>query len=267
MLEPDIEPFAELVQRPDVEVPLAETALAAAALLQGRPPDIEAGQAELEAIAARCDETTLAGLARHLCGPERFRGNRDDYYDPANSYLDEVLRRRTGIPITLSILAIGVGGRIGVPLVGIALPGHFVVRAATEETAFCDLFDGGAMLGPAGCEERVRRLQGATLFDPAWLQPASSHATVARLLANLLAIHARRGNREELIRVLWLRTVVPGVPLGERRDLAAALGSSGRFDEAAAVLDQLAVLAADAGDDALAADAARDALRQRARTN
>src|SRR6516162_4649242 len=71
-------------------------------------------------------EARVAGLCRYLFHDMGFRGNAQDYYDPGNSYLNQVLDRRTGIPITLSALAMAIGGRVGIDIQGIGLPGHFV---------------------------------------------------------------------------------------------------------------------------------------------
>jgi regulator of sirC expression with transglutaminase-like and TPR domain len=120
------ERFAALLRRPEAEVPLDEVALVIAA--HARPElDIGAQLTRLDELAATCFAPTLDALVRHLFVDLGFRGNEGDYYDPRNSYLDEVVERRLGIPITLSVLTIEVGRRIGVPVAGVSLIGRIVL--------------------------------------------------------------------------------------------------------------------------------------------
>ena len=181
-----------------------------------------------------------AGVCRVLFVDGGFTGNRDDYYDPANSLLDRVLDRRTGIPITLSALAMEVARRRGVGLVGVGMPGHFLLREAADGDAFYDAFDGGRPLDVAGCRRRFQRLHGpATTFDDAYLAPAAPLYIVVRVLNNLRAAHLRRGDRAGLTHVLRLQAVLPGSGVGERRQLAGVLSAEGRFVEAARLYDEL----------------------------
>src|SRR5947209_12517593 len=119
--------FAELVQRPEEELPLDEGALLIAA--HANPElDVEFELALLDDLAERCPAPTLDALRQHLFVDLGFTGNVDDYYDPDNSFLDQVVRRRVGLPIALSVLGIEVGRRLGLRLGGVALPGHFLLR-------------------------------------------------------------------------------------------------------------------------------------------
>src|SRR5581483_854131 len=200
-----------------------------------------------------------------LDAAEGFTGNAEDYYDPRNSFLDEVIQRRVGIPITLSIVTIEVGRRVGVPIVGIGMPGHFLVRDAMAHETFADPFN-GRLLDPDGCR-RLYEQGGGTAFEDRFLAPVGTRAIVARLLANLKAIYLSRRDRDGVAWVLRLRVEVPGVPLDERRELASALAADGRFVEAAKELDHLAALAAAAGRADLVDEAERGATRLRARLN
>jgi regulator of sirC expression with transglutaminase-like and TPR domain len=256
--------FADLVQQAEDDIPLAEAALLVAA--HAHPGlDVGAQLARLDALASACPAPTLDALLEHLFVRERFAGNRDDYHDPANSYLDSVLQRRLGIPLTLSIVLIEVGARLGVPLVGIGMPGHFLVRPVADDSTFIDAFELGARLDVADCERRHREVHGdGATFDARLLRPVGTWAVLARLLANLKSIAASRNDRSMLRWVLRLRVALPGMPLGERRELASVLGADGRFVEAAAVLDRVAELAASATE---AEEAARAATLLRARLN
>ncbi|MEY2405442.1 MAG: hypothetical protein QOG39_358 [Acidimicrobiaceae bacterium] len=256
--------FAVLVQQAEDDIPLAEAALLVAA--HAHPSvDVAAQLGRLDALAASCPASTLDALLDHLFVREGFTGNRDDYYDPANSYLDSVLERRLGIPLTLSIVAMEVGRRVGVPLVGIGMPGHFLVRPAGDAGVLIDAFEGGARLDRDDCERRHREVHGPGIpFDDTLLQPVGTRAVLARLLANLKSIHVARNDRGALRWILRLRVALPGIGLAERRELASVLAADGRFVEAAAVLDRVAELA---GTSVEADDATRAALLLRARLN
>src|SRR4051794_12190459 len=116
--------FKALVQGPEPAVPLDQVALLIGA--HAVPDlDIDAWLRELDGIASRCRDHSFAGLLAHMT-VEGFTGNHSEYYDPRNSYLHDVIERRTGIPITLSVVMIELGRRIGVPVAGVGLPGHFV---------------------------------------------------------------------------------------------------------------------------------------------
>src|SRR5439155_20561951 len=191
--------FTELVRRADDDIPLDEAALLIAA--HGRPGvDVAAGLAALDEVAAGCGAHTFAGWRARLFDELGFTGNDRDYYEPANSFLDVVLERRTGIPITLAVVGIEVGRRIGVPLAGVGMPGHFLVRHDGDgDPVFVDAFSGGRLLDEAGCEALFRSHQPAgAAFDPAYLDPVRPRAIVERMLANLRAVYAARRDPDGL---------------------------------------------------------------------
>ena len=117
--------FAELVSGPEESLALDEAALLVAAHVH--PVDLDARLASIDALAAAAPAGDAVALARHLFVDLGFRGNSEDYTDPRNSYLDVVLDRRRGIPITLSILMLEVARRRGIALHGVGMPGHFLV--------------------------------------------------------------------------------------------------------------------------------------------
>lgn len=256
--------FATLVQGPEDALALDEVALLIAAHAQPGL-DVDRWRTVLDDIAARGDASTFEGVLEHV-RREGFSGNRSDYYDPRNSFLDQVIERRTGIPITLSVVTIELARRVGVPVVGIGMPGHFLVRDAVDRDAFADPFS-GMLLDRAGCERLFNMLHPELPFDDEHLLPVGARAIVTRLLANLKAIYLTRREREGLIWVLRLRVEVPGVPAEERRELASALAADGRFHEAAAALDDLAAVARRDGPGALVDEAEHGAIRLRARLN
>jgi regulator of sirC expression with transglutaminase-like and TPR domain len=229
--------FADLVARPDEQIPLDEAALLIAA--HARPElDVAAELARLDDLAAGCKEPTLDGLAHHLFVELGFRGNAGHYQDPDNSYLDQVVRRRLGIPITLSVLTMEVGRRVGVALDGVGMPGHFIVRHRGGPDTFLDPFDGGRRLDAAGCQEIFTGL-GGTAWQDSYLAPVGPRAILARMLLNLQGVFLPADLRSAAW-VLELRLTIPGLPVPDRLGLARALGSMGRFGTAAAALDRVA---------------------------
>ena len=255
--------FAELMAGPDAALPLDEAALLVAAHV--RPGlDVTAELALLDRLAAGVRAPTLDSLCDHLFFDLGFAGNRTDYYDPDNSCLDQVVRRRRGIPITLSVLMLEVGRRLGVPLAGVSMPGHFLVRDKVDPGVFVDPFARGAILDAGGCERRFREVHGPDArFDPDFLEPVPRRAIAGRLLANLDAIATARADRPMLEWVTRLRTSLPEAGPEHQRRLASVLAASYRFDEAAEVLERLA----STGIEPHAAEDAAAARRLRARLN
>ncbi|GAC1315513.1 MAG: hypothetical protein NVSMB12_11300 [Acidimicrobiales bacterium] len=197
------------------------------------------GLAALDDLAGSCPGPSLDDLRRHLFSELGFRGNRRHYDDPRNSYLDHVLATRSGIPITLSVVMIEVGRRLGITLEGVGMPGHFLVGAG--DGWYVDAFDAGRVLDTAGCRERFLELAGpGAPWSDELLAPVSSQAVLARVLANLRRLFAAAQDLRGLDWVLELRLGIPGVPVRERAERASVLAALGRYDEAAAELEALA---------------------------
>jgi regulator of sirC expression with transglutaminase-like and TPR domain len=254
--------FAELVAGPEASLPLDEASLLIAA--HAHPElDVEVEMRRLDALADAVPAPTLDGVCAHLFRDLGFRGDEDDYYDPANSYLHSVVARRRGIPITLSVVVIEVGRRVGAPMAGVSMPGHFLVRDRVDTDVFVDPFHRGALLTPAECERLFNSIhRGRLAFDEGFLDPVGARAVLARMLLNLKAIFLTRRDRSALLWVQRLRAMIPGSGLDEVRELAAALAANGRLDEAAELLEELA----EDGDEASDADL-RLAAGLRARLN
>jgi regulator of sirC expression with transglutaminase-like and TPR domain len=252
--------FTALVQGPEDELALDEAALLIAA--HAEPGlDVGAELALLDGLAAGIPERSLDGWRRHLFVDLGFSGDVARYYDPANSFLNEVVRRRRGLPITLSVLGMEVGRRVGLRLEGVGMPGHFLLRHGPE--AFVDPFEAGRLLDRAGCVERFRAVNGArAAFRPSYLDPVGPRAILARMLNNLKSVYAARGEVAALSWVFDLRMAVPGASPLEGREWAGVLGATGRFVEAADELEALAHLLPD-DEEALLAEA----LALRARLN
>jgi regulator of sirC expression with transglutaminase-like and TPR domain len=159
-------------------------------------------------------------LRSYFHGDLGFRGNNDDYYDPRNSFLNEVVERRIGIPLTLSILYVAVARRAGMDARGVGLPGHFVARIDDGgRRILVDPFHDCSVISEEDCRRLVERATGRPgLFRPEALAGASAREMLGRLLRNLKRIYlARDDHRRALSAVERLRLVFPDEPT-ELRD-------------------------------------------------
>jgi regulator of sirC expression with transglutaminase-like and TPR domain len=141
------------------------------------------------------DAAALA-ISRFLFEEEGFQGNAEDYYDPRNSFLNDVLDRHLGIPISLSVVYLTVAARAGLRAAGVGLPGHFIVRAERGgRHQLLDPFHGGRLLDQAGCEALVARMRPrAGPLDPRWLSPVGTRQILIRVLNNLKAVYTTLGD-------------------------------------------------------------------------
>ena len=134
-------------------------------------------------------------LAELLFEELGFTGERDDYYNPENSYLDKVMLRRRGIPISLSVLTMAIGERAGMDVEGVGFPGHFLVRVGGPAGVYQDPFNGGALLDGNGLSRLAAEFLGAEMaLHPSYLDPVDTHTITIRMLANLKNAHRRRGD-------------------------------------------------------------------------
>ncbi|MCS6849810.1 MAG: transglutaminase-like domain-containing protein [Gemmataceae bacterium] len=228
-----------LAREPSAPFDLAELALL---LARDEYPnlDVEAHLSELAGMAREARsylrgriQERVAGLCRYLFHDMGFRGNVEHYYDARNSYLNQVLERRTGIPITLSAVAMTVGQRAGLEVVGVGLPGHFIVKAVDhgEEVLF-DPFHGGRQLLPEEAGRLVERLTGLPFpVTPQRLRPTPLAGIVQRLLNNLRAIYLGQRDFPRALRVLERLQLLAPHDSSLQRDLGLswlALGHAGR---------------------------------------
>ncbi|MFK4098725.1 transglutaminase-like domain-containing protein [Streptomyces sp. NPDC019531] len=270
---PPPERSAELRRRFAEEARSERPDLSALCLLLGAEADgeldeagIDRAQIELDRLAGqlpfrpggpRSWAVSLRELLGDRCG---FRGAPADYQRLESSLLHEVLRRRRGLPILLSVVWMEVARRAGAPVYGVALPGHFVVGfGPPEEQVLADPFDGGRVLAGADAELLVAGATGAPL-DPAMLTPAAPLDVVLRILNNVRAWATARPERSDV--GLWaveLALLLPSHPARLRYERAQLLVQRGDFVEGAEELEAYAgvVVAVD--------EAAADRLRQQAR--
>jgi regulator of sirC expression with transglutaminase-like and TPR domain len=201
--------------------------------------DVDAALAELDRLAEGI--TDLDALVVRLYAEEGFAGNREDYYDPRNSSLVDVLTRRVGIPITLAVVVIEVGRRAGLRLEPVGMPGHFLVHPR-DSGWYLDPFTGD-LLDLDECEALFRASTGVgpeVPFQPALLTPVPVQAVLVRILTNLRVVHRAAGRVPELRRVLEARLLFAGVAADEIVELAVTRGHRGEYLAAATLLDHWA---------------------------
>jgi len=233
---PSLEQFSALLAREDRDIELARACLQIA---EDAYPglDVPGYVGEIERFARRLrarlapgasTEDRVIALNEFLFDDLGFRGNAEDYYDPRNSYLNEVLDRRTGIPLTLSVLYLEIGRRVDLPLEGVSFPGHFLVRLPMRGgTLVLDPFAGGIPQSEDELRGRLQRVipRGATGGVPVadlpldqFLEPASKRQILARLLRNLKGVYREKDEPERLLQVLNRMIIVAPEAAGERRD-------------------------------------------------
>jgi regulator of sirC expression with transglutaminase-like and TPR domain len=228
---------------------------------------VEQEVARLDELAARSAagaagdrQAALERLLAFLFEDEGFRGNAEEYYDPRNSCLNDVLDRKLGIPITLSVLTMEVGRRVGIDVDGVGLPGHFIVSANLgARRIFLDPFNGGAVLTPAQAAEVASRAVGrpVKLLDGHWA-PCPKRQILVRMLRNLKGIYARREDWTRALAVVDRLLVLDADSPVHLRDRGSVLVRLRRLHEGAQAWERYLTRFPGAQD----ADAFREQLRK-----
>ncbi len=195
------ETFHQLVTLPDGAIPLAEAALLMAC---EEYPQLAIGPYldQLDSIAEQVRTRLQPGdtpiqiaerINTVLFDELGFRGNSEAYYDPRNSFLNDVLERRLGIPITLCAVYLEIARRLSFPLAGVGMPGHFLIKyRGRSEEFFLDPFNHGAILSYADCQARLKELHGDQLiFSEQMLEAVTHRQILARMLNNLKSIYLK----------------------------------------------------------------------------
>lgn len=220
--------FYREIDRPDDQIDLAKAALYIA---QEEYPDLDIDEYlnALDVMAVEAEERLptqryplriIQSLNQYFYDDLGFSGNTSDYYDPRNSFLNEVIDRRTGIPITLSLVYLEVAQRLDFPLVGINMPGHFLIRPVFEDGAiFVDAFNRGEILFEQDCEARLSQIYGRPVqMQPSFKETVSPRQLLARILRNLKFIYLNRKDlRKALAAVERILLLFPDAPM-ELRD-------------------------------------------------
>ncbi|HJQ26215.1 MAG TPA: transglutaminase-like domain-containing protein [Blastocatellia bacterium] len=249
--------FAECLALPDERINLAEAALLIAAEEYPRL-DVAAYLDKLDRIAdlARDRITAAVGASDYITAINAtlfedygFQGNRDSYYDPRNSFLNEVIDRRLGIPITLSVIYMEVARRLGFVIEGVGLPGHFIVRhRSAAEIIYIDPFNRGRVLGEMGCAELVAEISGGkTPLLAEHLSPVTARQILMRMLSNLLGIYARSDHRRALAVIERILLIQPN-SAAHVRDYGLLLALVGQTAQAIAALERYLKMAPAAAD-------------------
>ena len=179
-----------------------------------------------------------------------YHGNRQNYYDPRNSFLNQVIDRRTGIPITLSILYMALAERVGIPLLGVGMPGHFLVKhSGSPGEIFIDPFNGGRLMDAGGCGKLLEEISGGRLeLKPDHLRAVSKKQILTRMLANLLGIYSEGKDYPRAIRAVeYILMIEPDQP-GYIRDRGLLLAAAGRQRESIEALERYLRLGPNAAD-------------------
>ena len=210
-----LERLKRILDAPENDADLAEAALL---LAQEEYPqlDVSAYLSRLDEMARAVRDTLPANapaaeiilaLNRYLFQEEGFDGDAANFYDPRNSFINQVLERKIGIPITLSIIYIEIGQRLGLPLQGVSFPGHFLVKLSVESGEIVlDPFSGGVSLGRDELEQQLAQTQGdkesAKIPLEEWLVTATKKDILVRMLRNLKVIYAHADQLEKTLSVI-----------------------------------------------------------------
>lgn len=200
--------FATLAAAPDHALDLAEAALWIAAEEDG-PIDVDRYLLRLDDLAdhlrprvraVQPPRERLDQLLAYMFRERGFHGNDADYYDPKNSYLNHVLDRRVGLPITLTLVLIEVARRVGLRIAGVGFPAHFLAVDLDLPQLFIDAFHGGRLLTEYECRVMLRqKTQGRVEFDRNQLRPVTGRQLLVRMLQNLKSVHMGRGDLERAL--------------------------------------------------------------------
>ena len=264
--------FAQLVRQPEAAIDLAEATLLIA---KEEYPDLDVASylTRLDAMSAevqRLADGTLdprrliAALNEHLFQQLGFRGNAENYYDPKNSFFNEVLDRRTGIPITLSALYLEVGRRIGLPVHGVGMPGHFLVKCVgRDEEIVIDPFNAGGILSDEDCQRILDRIyHGKLCFERAMLSVIGTRQILTRILNNLKVIYFNNQEYGKALSIVERLLILHPQAASEIRDRGLLSCQLKRYSEASADLERYLRLAPKADDSEVIREHLRS-LRQR----
>ena len=218
---------------------------------------------------ARGAHDYTAALGATLFDELGFRGNREKYFDPRNSFLNEVIDLRTGIPITLTVVYIEVARRIGVAVEGVGLPGHFICRLKTEsESLLIDPFNEGRIIGEATCRELVSETSGGRIeFHPAHLAPVTTKQILTRMLSNLLGIYAGASDYSRAIAVIERILVLNPDSPPHIRDYGLLLAATGETEKSMSLLKRYLSVVPNAPDEAAVREQIKQIFKNRAKLN
>lgn len=229
--------FAEALSKDPV--PLDEAALALSAHCQRRTLQLPLGLDALDELAQQVTDPSFLGVTTFLFNELGFIGDNTDYFNPRNSYIDHVIERKLGIPISLAVVVMEVSRRCGVRTYGVGMPGHFLVGDAENSDQLLDPFR-GRIISPREAESLFGYVNPSVDFQPEFLAGITNDVILSRMLNNLRLIHVKEQSIEDLICILELMVCWKVPSFGEVKQLGLALDSLGRTDQAARQLDDIA---------------------------
>ncbi|BAY40110.1 hypothetical protein NIES2111_44920 [Nostoc sp. NIES-2111] len=181
----------------------------------------------------------IQGINQYLYDDLGFAGNQQDYYDPRNSFLNDVIERRVGIPITLALVYLEIAKRIDFPMEGVGLPGHFLIRPAISDMEiFVDAFNRGEVLFAQDCQDKLNQMfQQSVTLRPEFLATISKRQFLARMLTNLKYIYLRKQDIEKSLSVVERILVLFPEATSELRDRGLLYYQLGYYPQASEDLE------------------------------
>ncbi|MEL6931268.1 MAG: transglutaminase-like domain-containing protein, partial [Cyanobacteria bacterium J06600_6] len=193
-----------------------------------------AAEIELKLPVERYPLKVIKTINQHLFDTLGFRANKHNYYDPDNSFLNQVIDRKLGIPISLSVIYLAIAKRLNFSMVGIGMPGHFLIRPEFEGAGiFVDPFRRGEILFEADCQTRLDEVyQKQVTLDPSWLAPVDHKQILVRMLNNLKFIYLHRREIDKALSTMSAILQIHPEKTAEIRDRGLLYYQLNRWDEA-----------------------------------
>ena len=235
--------FLQEINQPDNDINLAKSALYIAQIIQEVELSISSYLQALDLMAETIKERLqesfyplkiINSINQHLYHELNYRGNASNYYDTRNSFLNQVIDRRIGIPITLSLVYLEIARRLDFPMVGIAMPGHFLIRPEFEDVGiFVDAFNRGEIIFKQDCEQKFQEIfQKQLSLEPWLLSPVTNKHFLERMLTNLKYIYINNRTLAEALKIIELILMIfPNHPR-ELRDRGLIYYDLGNSDQA-----------------------------------
>jgi regulator of sirC expression with transglutaminase-like and TPR domain len=239
--------FYQEINQPDEQIDLAKAALYIA---QEEYPNLDPEEYinALDTMASELQDRLpgqryplriIQAINSYLYDDLGFTGNVTDYYDPRNSFFNQVIERRMGIPITLSLIYLEVAKRVDFPMVGVGMPGHFLIRPDLPEMEiFVDAFNRGEVMFPQDCQERLTKIYAqSVMLQPEFLESVSNRQFLVRMLTNLKVIYLQKEDLEKALAAVERILLLFPEMTGELRDRGLIYYQMGRWTAAVTDLE------------------------------